>query len=107
MFGAENRVKVLDFGLSRRTTVAADDVTRSPETLTEAGVIAGTLAYMSPEVLRGGTTDERADLWVLAVTLFNVHVTRPFEGATSFEERGDSRVGTAAASATRPERPGR
>jgi TolB-like protein/predicted Ser/Thr protein kinase len=86
VFGAENRVKVLDFGLSRRTTVAADDVTRPPETLTEAGVIAGTLAYMSPEILRGGKADERADLWALAVTLFEMCAARrPFEGATPFE----------------------
>ena len=86
VFGAENRIKVLDFGLSRRTTVAADDVTRPPETLTEAGVIAGTLAYMSPEVLRGGKADERADLWALAVTLFEMCASRrPFEGATPFE----------------------
>ena len=86
VFGAENRIKVLDFGLSRRTTVATDDVTRPPETLTEAGVIAGTLAYMSPEVLRGGKADERADLWALAVTLFEMCASRrPFEGATPFE----------------------
>ena len=88
----EHRVRGRESGQSARlrpvaaNLVAADDITRPPETLTEAGVIAGTLAYMSPELLRGGKADERADLWPSAVTLFEMCASRrPFEGATPFE----------------------
>jgi serine/threonine protein kinase/tetratricopeptide (TPR) repeat protein len=86
VIGPESRVKVLDFGLSRRALPSADPVTRPPDTVTEVGVIAGTLAYMSPEVLRGARADATTDLWALAVTLYEMCASRrPFDGATPFE----------------------
>jgi len=86
MIGAEDRIKVLDFGLSRRITTGDDDRTRQTETVTEAGGLTGTLAYLSPEILRGAEADEHADLWALGVVLHEMCASRrPFEGATPYE----------------------
>ncbi|HEX6104064.1 MAG TPA: serine/threonine-protein kinase, partial [Gemmatimonadales bacterium] len=67
----DGRVRILDFGLAR-----AKDVT-----LTDAGVRQGTVAYMSPEQVRGDDVDGRADLWALGVVLYEMLTgRRPFDG---------------------------
>ncbi len=80
-------VKVLDFGLAKRLAgQELDEATRSRLTLTEAGGIVGTLQYMSPEVLRGDTADERSDIWALGVLLYDMAAGElPFKGKSSFE----------------------
>jgi PAS domain S-box-containing protein len=78
-------VKVLDFGLARRE-LAEDDITHSHMPVAEGPTIAGTLAYMSPEVLRGRRPDSRSDVWALGVLLYEMVSGRlPFVGQTSFE----------------------
>ena len=57
MLTAEGRVKVLDFGIARRFADPAIVPDTQLATL-EPGLTAGTLAYMSPEVLRGGVADD-------------------------------------------------
>jgi hypothetical protein len=57
------RVKITDFGLAR----AADDAS-----LSQAGVIAGTPLYMSPEQARGETLDPRSDLFSLGSVLYTL-----------------------------------
>jgi len=84
----EGRVKVLDFGLARKVSLkdAEDATTLSRATLTEAGTIAGTPAYMSPEQFRGLPADERSDVWALGVVLYEMAAgKRPFQGNTGFE----------------------
>jgi TolB-like protein len=85
----EERVKVLDFGLAKRVGGQGLDgaTTReAPLTLTEAGAIVGTLAYMSPEQLRGEPADARSDLWALGVVLYELAVgRRPFDSQSSVE----------------------
>ena len=80
-------VKVLDFGLAKRSGGAIlEGPTQSFASTEEASTISGTLHYMAPEILCGEPTDSRSDLWALGVVLYEAatgHV--PFEGRTGFE----------------------
>ena len=63
--------KVLDFGLAKALEgdSSAIDMSTSPtlsQAATQAGLLLGTAAYMSPEQARGKTVDRRADIWALA-----------------------------------------
>ena len=82
----DGRAKVLDFGLARRLqTQTVEELTRSHDRL-EDGVIAGTLPYMAPELLRGVRADERSDIWALGVLLHEMAAgQRPFLGQTGLE----------------------
>jgi serine/threonine protein kinase len=67
--------KVLDFGLAKAldpisTASEADAVTASA--LTEAGVVIGTAAYMSPEQARGRPVDQRTDIWAFGCVLYEM-----------------------------------
>ncbi len=87
MITPEGRVKVLDFGLAQPLERAlVDDATRSQASLEAGGQIAGTLAYMPPEVLRGDPADARSELWSLGVMLFEMASGElPFRGRTGFD----------------------
>ena len=85
----DGTVKVLDFGLAKAldpTSGAAEDAMTSPGPAvraTEAGVILGTAAYMSPEQARGRQVDRRADLWAFGAVLYEMLSGRPaFPGET-------------------------
>jgi len=62
MLTADGGIKVLDFGIAK---VANSN-------LTGTGMSIGTLAYMSPEQLRGEEVDARTDIWALGVVLFEM-----------------------------------
>ena len=80
----QGRATVLDFGLARRT-ISGEDGSR-PHTLTDIGNMAGTPAYMAPELLRDRKADARSDIWALGVLLHEMACgRRPFEGETPFE----------------------
>jgi TolB-like protein/predicted Ser/Thr protein kinase len=88
MITPEGRAKVLDFGLAKRLPTAelAEESTRSSDSLSEPGQIAGTLHYLAPEVLRGHPADARADVWALGVLLYELAAgSVPFKGNTRFE----------------------
>jgi hypothetical protein len=85
----DGKVKVLDFGLAKALDPAASssspDLSHSPTLSigTQAGMILGTAAYMSPEQARGKTADRRADVWALGVVLWEMLTGRRlFAGET-------------------------
>jgi TolB-like protein/Tfp pilus assembly protein PilF len=82
---ADDRIKLLDFGIARRKADVALTTTQASSTVDwapESG-LAGTLAYMAPEQLRCETPDERADLFSLGVILYEMLAAkRPFGGTT-------------------------
>jgi eukaryotic-like serine/threonine-protein kinase len=56
------------------------------ESLTEAGMVMGTLGYIAPEVFTGGPVDERADIFAIGVMVVETVVgARPFDGQTPHE----------------------
>jgi len=91
MLRADGYVKVLDFGLAKLSEpgafssgLASDPEAQTQKQLqTEAGVIMGTVAYMSPEQTRGLNVDKRADIWSLGCVLYEMlSGESPFRGAT-------------------------
>jgi Tol biopolymer transport system component len=84
----EGAIKVLDFGLAKALTgdASSPDVTHSPTltaAATQAGVVIGTAAYMSPEQARGRSVDRRADIWAFGAVLYEMLAGRKaFEGET-------------------------
>jgi tetratricopeptide (TPR) repeat protein/predicted Ser/Thr protein kinase len=83
----EGRAKVLDFGLSCGVSAQRlKDISESQVTVTAEGFVAGTLAYMAPELLRGEPAAAGSDIWALGVLLYEMaSAARPFVGATGFE----------------------
>ena len=84
----EGQVKILDFGLAKALEIEAPDtnLSQSPTltaAATQAGVILGTAAYMSPEQARGEATDKKADVWAFGCVLFEMLTGRAtFGGKT-------------------------
>ncbi len=71
----DGTVKVLDFGLAKVAQAASGTGEDSPTlsmAATQAGVILGTAAYMSPEQARGKPVDKRADIWAFGVVLYEL-----------------------------------
>lgn len=70
-------VKILDFGLAKALEgdPASMDISSSPtitRMVTQAGIILGTAAYMSPEQAKGKSVDRRTDIWAFGCVLYEM-----------------------------------
>jgi Tol biopolymer transport system component len=84
-------VKVLDFGLAKALDVEAapGQISNSPTisiAATEAGVILGTAAYMSPEQAKGKPVDRRTDIWAFGCVLFEMITGRQTFGGETISD---------------------
>ena len=110
-------IKILDFGLAKSADTNSPATPGSNPTIsptlsmhmTQAGMILGTAAYMSPEQARGKPVDRRTDIWAFGVVMYEV-VTgkRLFEGedltetlASVVKDKPDLSAGSAKKSAKR------
>lgn len=82
-------LKILDFGIAKLIeSERPDDLyqTTGVGTHTEAGIVLGTVNYMSPEQARGLAVDKRTDIWSIGVVLYEMVAKRlPFTGATRMD----------------------
>src|SRR5262245_4628797 len=96
MITKDGRVKVLDFGLAKlahwtgpgAVTPESDlsEMATRDRSLTNTGVVTGTVPYMSPEQIQGKSVDTRTDIFSLGVVLYELTTgQRPFEGGSPAE----------------------
>lgn len=77
MLMPDGTVKLMDFGIARTE--------HEPSKLTATGSTLGSVNYMSPEQVQGGTIDERSDLYSVGISLYEmVTGEKPFHGDSNF-----------------------
>jgi serine/threonine protein kinase/Tol biopolymer transport system component len=87
------QAKLLDFGLAKAAApaVTAQSLlpTTPPQAVTAHGTIVGTVQYMAPEQIDGGTVDARTDIFAFGCMLFEMLTGRkPFEGKSAASVMG-------------------
>jgi len=94
---ADGTVKVLDFGLAKAmdqgpgigvqgSGSASMSPTITTPAMTQAGMILGTAAYMSPEQAKGRTVDKRTDIWAFGCVLYEMLTARRAFGGDDVQD---------------------
>ena len=83
----DGRIKILDFGVAKLQAPAEDNRSiESLTTVTKHGAMIGTIAYMSPEQLRGKAVDHRSDIFSFGAILYEMMAgCRAFRGETEVD----------------------
>jgi len=83
----DGRVKILDFGVAKlQADTESDRSVDTATTVTKSGMVVGTVAYMSPEQLRGKTVDHRSDIFSVGAIFYElVTGRRAFRGETEVD----------------------
>ncbi len=87
MVTPSGQVKVLDFGLAKTMQKNLEESSESISQLSKDGLLIGTVAYMSPEQLRGEKLDYRSDIFSLGTVLYEMT-----SGKNPFAHKGDSQA---------------
>ncbi|HBB94595.1 MAG TPA: hypothetical protein DC054_04335 [Blastocatellia bacterium] len=87
MVTPSGQVKVLDFGLAKTMPKNLEDATESISQLSKDGLLVGTIAYMSPEQLRGEKLDYRSDIFSMGTVLYEMAC-----GRNPFAHKAESRA---------------
>ncbi len=94
----DGTVKVLDFGLAKLADAPAVAISpmspavsptiTSPALMTQAGMLLGTAAYMSPEQAKGRTVDKRSDVWAFGAVLYEMLTAAALRGGRRLRHAG-------------------
>jgi serine/threonine protein kinase/Tol biopolymer transport system component len=80
----DGRIKILDFGLAKLAEVVHADADATLHSVTQAGVVLGTIGYMSPEQVRGKPADSRSDIFSFGAVVYEMLAgRRAFQGETA------------------------
>jgi len=82
----EGQIKILDFGVAKLQATEDGRPVESMTTVTKSGAVVGTVAYMSPEQLRGKVVDHRSDIFSFGAILYEMLAGhRAFSGETEVD----------------------